>query len=277
MNRVRMRLGTVGVAALLIGSGFTGTRPAQADSGAVTIQNFAFNPTPLNVSVGTTVTWTNSDGVAHTTTSDAGSSASWDSGALSNGGKFSFTFTQAGTYTYHCAIHTYMHGTIVVGGGGPQPTATSVPTTVPTAVVAPTDTAIPTATTAPTAAASSTATAPPTNVAPTVAPSATTAPAATVAPTTVPAKTGKKKTIAAKPKGQTFTFSPSSTTVKVGTKVTWVNHSQAEHTITSKVKSWKFNKTLNQSSLSFTFKKAGTYLYHCIFHPGMVGKIIVKK
>jgi plastocyanin len=257
MNRVRMRLGAVGVAALLIGSGFTGTRPAQADSGAVTIQNFAFNPTPLNVAVGTTVTWTNSDGAAHTTTSDAGT---WDSGALSNGGKFSFTFTQAGTYTYHCAIHTFMKGTIVVGNGAQQPTATSV--------IAPTDTAVPAATTATTA---------PTNVVPTVAPSATTAPPATAAPTSVPAKTGKKKTIAAKPKGQTFTFSPASTTVKVGTKVTWVNHSQAEHTITSKVKSWKFNKTLNRSSLSFTFKKAGTYRYHCIFHPGMVGKIIVKK
>jgi plastocyanin len=271
MNKLRLPLGTIGVVGLLLISGMVGTRPAQADSGSVTIQNFAFNPSPLNVPVGSTVTWTNADGSAHTTTSDNGA---WDSGALSNGAHFSFTFTQAGTYTYHCAIHSYMHGTIVVGSGGTQPTDTPLPTSVPV----PTDTAVPTgvptATTAATAAPSSTsapaATAVPTNPEPTIAPSAT------AKPTSVPRK-GKKKTVAAKPKGQTYKFSPATTTVKAGTKVTWVNDSQAEHTVTSNGKSWKFNKTLNTKSVSFTFKKAGTYLYHCQFHPGMVGKIIVKK
>lgn len=267
---MRLPLGTIGVTALLLMSGIVGTRPVQADSGSVTIQNFAFNPSPLNVPVGATVTWTNSDGAAHTTTSDSGSGVSWDSGALSNGAHFSFTFTQAGTYTYHCAIHSYMHGTIVVGSGGTQPTDTPLPTS----VIVPTDTAVPTATTAATAEPSSTAaptaTTAPTNPAPTIAPSATTA------PTSVPKK-GKKKTVTARPKGQTYRFSPSSTTVKVGTKITWVNDSQAEHTITSTGKGWKFNKTLNTTSISFTFKKAGTYLYHCRFHAGMVGKIIVKK
>jgi plastocyanin len=265
MNRVRLRLGTIGISALLLTSGIMSARPVQADSGSVTIQNFAFNPSPLNVAVGTTVTWMNSDSATHTTTSDAGSAISWDSGALSTGSKFSFTFTQAGTYTYHCAIHSYMQGTIIVGSGGTLPTATPVPTS----VIVPTNTDVPAATTAPTTAATATPTSVPTNVAPTIAP-------ATLAPTSVPTK-GKKKTIAARPNGQTYKFSPKSTTVKVGSKVTWVNHSQAEHTVTSKSKSWKFNKTLNTKSFSFTFKKAGTYLYHCLFHPGMVGKIIVKK
>jgi plastocyanin len=43
------------------------------------------------------------------------------------------------------------------------------------------------------------------------------------------------------------------------------------------VKSWKFNKKLNTKSVSFTFKKSGTYRYHCIYHAGMIGKIVVKK
>jgi plastocyanin len=85
------------------------------------------------------------------------------------------------------------------------------------------------------------------------------------------------KTISARPKGQTFVFSPVSTTVKVGTRVTWVNQSAAPHTVTSKTRSWRFNKGLSRSAISFTFKKPGTYLYHCTFHPGMNGKIVVKK
>ncbi len=77
----------------------------------VTIQNFAFNPGSLTVPVNTTVTWTNKDGTIHTVTSDTGV---FNSGNLSANGTFSFKFTAAGTYMYHCAIHTYMTGTIIV-------------------------------------------------------------------------------------------------------------------------------------------------------------------
>jgi plastocyanin len=42
---------------------------------------------------------------------------SWDSSAIqTGGGTFSFTFTKAGTFTYHCNFHPSMHGTIVVTG-----------------------------------------------------------------------------------------------------------------------------------------------------------------
>ena len=78
---------------------------------AVKIANFAFDAPSVEVAVGATVTWTNNDSVAHTVTADDGS---FDSGSIASGGTFSFTFTKAGTSTYHCAIHPNMKGTIVV-------------------------------------------------------------------------------------------------------------------------------------------------------------------
>jgi plastocyanin len=83
----------------------------QSGTAAITIQNFAFSPTPLNVKVGTKVTVTNKDGFDHTWTSDNGT---WDSGHISSNQSYTFTFSQPGTYTYHCAIHTYMKATLNV-------------------------------------------------------------------------------------------------------------------------------------------------------------------
>ena len=48
----------------------------------------------------------------HTVTSDKGL---WDSGPIPPGGSYSVTFTQPGTYTYHCNNHKGMTGTIMVG------------------------------------------------------------------------------------------------------------------------------------------------------------------
>jgi plastocyanin len=58
------------------------------------------------------VTWTNLDSMApHTVTADDGS---WGSGTLGQGATYSHVFTSPGTYTYHCAVHPYMTGTVVV-------------------------------------------------------------------------------------------------------------------------------------------------------------------
>ena len=86
----------------------TSTTPAGQ---SVSISGFAFSPATLTVSVGTTVTWTNNDSTTHTVTSDSGA---FSSGNLANGKIYSYTFTTAGTYAYHCAIHTYMKATIIV-------------------------------------------------------------------------------------------------------------------------------------------------------------------
>ncbi len=78
---------------------------------AVTIQNFAFSPATLEVKIGTTITWKNMDSAPHTVSADDGS---FDSGTLNTGDTFSFTFNEAGTFTYHCNIHPDMTATITV-------------------------------------------------------------------------------------------------------------------------------------------------------------------
>jgi len=85
----------------------------------VTIENFAFDPADLTVSVGDTVTWSNKDSTAHTATADGGA---FDTGTIAAGSSKSVTFSRAGTFTYHCKIHASMTAQVVVeaasGGGG---------------------------------------------------------------------------------------------------------------------------------------------------------------
>jgi plastocyanin len=78
----------------------------------VTIQNYAFSPQTLTVAPGTTVVWTNEDSVPHIVTSDTGA---WPaSGNLPTNQTFSYTFTTAGTYPYHCAYHPSMTARVIV-------------------------------------------------------------------------------------------------------------------------------------------------------------------
>ena len=86
--------------------------PAQA-SGAKTvgINHFKFHPQMLDVAKGTKVVFSNSADVAHTAT-DGGV---FDSGRIKPGESFSVRFEQKGTFRYHCEIHPFMHGKIVVG------------------------------------------------------------------------------------------------------------------------------------------------------------------
>jgi plastocyanin len=73
--------------------------------------NLAYAPSPATVAVGTTVTWTNTDTITHTVTSDTGA---FDSGSLAPGAKFSFTFQARGNFPYHCTPHQSMIATVVV-------------------------------------------------------------------------------------------------------------------------------------------------------------------
>ena len=88
---------------------------AVATTSNVSIQNFFFSPQTLTIAVGTTVTWTNDTDKTtptnHTVTAD---DSSFDSKTLTPGHSFSFTFNSPGTYNYHCNIHPFMHGSIVV-------------------------------------------------------------------------------------------------------------------------------------------------------------------
>jgi YVTN family beta-propeller protein len=87
--------------------------PALAsDAGAVKIANFAFAPTTIKVAPGTSVAWTNGDGIPHTSTSK---DKQWDSKPIQPGSSFKVTFDKAGTFTYGCTIHPFMQATVVVG------------------------------------------------------------------------------------------------------------------------------------------------------------------
>jgi len=96
-----------------------------------------FIPNPVTISVGETVTWENTDTAAHTVTSGSpadGPDGVFDSSLMmANGPSFSHTFDAAGTYPYHCMVHPWMTGSVVVGG-------TSTPAdTVPPTVLVPDD------------------------------------------------------------------------------------------------------------------------------------------
>lgn len=93
--------------------------------------DFAFSPATLTVPLGTTVRWTNATSAPHTVTA-----ASFDSGTIPSGGTYSHTFTQAGTFSYHCAFHPNMTGTIIVSGTAtPPPSATPPPVSATTQVM----------------------------------------------------------------------------------------------------------------------------------------------
>jgi plastocyanin len=83
-----------------------------ATTGAVAINGYNYQPLSIKVQQGATVTWTNNNSsfTAHTATSVPGQGF-WDSHSIAGGGgTFSETntFLNAGTYGYHCTIHTFM-------------------------------------------------------------------------------------------------------------------------------------------------------------------------
>jgi plastocyanin len=78
---------------------------------AISIIDFGFDAEKVEIPVGTTVTWTNTGQVIHTTTSKDGL---WDSAIMNTGDTFSYTFDEAGTFEYWCTLHPNMLGTIVV-------------------------------------------------------------------------------------------------------------------------------------------------------------------
>ncbi len=77
----------------------------------VSISGFAFHPATVKIEVGTTVKWTNHQNVTHTVTANGGS---FNSGDLAPGHSFSHTFKRVGKFPYHCMIHTFMKGTVIV-------------------------------------------------------------------------------------------------------------------------------------------------------------------
>src|SRR3990167_9426744 len=79
----------------------SGCGQQQIQKESISIKNFAFNPATINIKIGTTLTWTNEDSAPHTVTSEE----NFDSGTLTSGETFVFTFNDKGTFDYICTIH----------------------------------------------------------------------------------------------------------------------------------------------------------------------------
>lgn len=79
---------------------------------AAAIKGFAF-PSGLTVKAGEAIAWTNGDSAPHTVTFDDGTCAS---GSIGGGATVVVQYTTPGTYTFHCAIHPKMTGSIEVKG-----------------------------------------------------------------------------------------------------------------------------------------------------------------
>ena len=104
-----------------------GTAPGSATpAAAITVSAFRFQPDALEVTRGTSVTWTNKDAILHTVTSgtsvkkddfgnyDVKPDGRFDGSMPEPGKSFTFTFTTAGTYTYFCSRHNNMTASVVV-------------------------------------------------------------------------------------------------------------------------------------------------------------------
>ncbi|MCX6752035.1 MAG: cupredoxin family copper-binding protein [Candidatus Nomurabacteria bacterium] len=91
--------------------------------------------------------------------------------------------------------------------------------------------------------------------------------------TTTPASTSLSVPV----KIQGFAFSPSTLTIKKGTKVTWTNNDGVAHTVTSDSGSLlDSGRILPGGTFSFTFNTVGTFNYHCTIHPMMTGNVVVQ-
>ena len=97
------------------GSDPAGETPVEGTT-QVRAQDFAFAPANIVVDVGTTVTWTNYDSLAHTVTGDEGDEL--DGPLFAEGETFSHTFTEPGEYYYHCTPHPNMQGLVTVRSPG---------------------------------------------------------------------------------------------------------------------------------------------------------------
>ena len=94
-------------------SGGSSSSNATSSSGSgIKIDNFAFSPATLTVSGDRLIAVANDDSTAHTFTADDGHS--FDTGPIDTGASTSVTAPRPGRYPYHCTIHPFMHGTLVV-------------------------------------------------------------------------------------------------------------------------------------------------------------------
>ena len=105
----------VAVIAVFMTNVLSGNGGATAQSATtpdtVNIKNFSFSPNPITVRAGAPITVVNDDNVTHTFTANGGA---FDTGDLGSDHRDRVTVQRAGTYAFHCEIHTFMTGTLRV-------------------------------------------------------------------------------------------------------------------------------------------------------------------
>jgi plastocyanin len=114
ISRVVLCMGLLGaVASAAVIHGVSTVRAAEEKKATadIAIDNFSFTPREITVASGTTITWVNRDDVPHTVVS---TDKKFKSKAMDTDEQFSFTFTDAGTYSYFCSVHPIMIGKITV-------------------------------------------------------------------------------------------------------------------------------------------------------------------
>ncbi|HEU4706594.1 MAG TPA: cupredoxin domain-containing protein [Solirubrobacterales bacterium] len=96
--------------AALQDSDASGATATASGTTSVDINHFAFHPPTLHIHKNGKVAFANSSSVTHTATR----AGSFDTGRIKPGTTKVVQFNQKGTFAYHCKIHTFMHGKIVV-------------------------------------------------------------------------------------------------------------------------------------------------------------------
>lgn len=116
----RLRDGLMyGMAVLAILLGLALIQISETEAASVDIQivqppgfrSWGFSPNTVQVTVGDTVTWTNTGSAGHTVTAGQGA---FNSGNVAPGGRFTFTATTPGVVAYHCNFHPGMQGSLVI-------------------------------------------------------------------------------------------------------------------------------------------------------------------
>jgi plastocyanin len=81
------------------------------DAAQLKIDNFKFGPEKLTIAKGTAVIWTNQDDIPHSIVLTV---LGVRSKVLDTDKTFAYQFDKAGTFSYICGLHPFMHGQVVV-------------------------------------------------------------------------------------------------------------------------------------------------------------------
>jgi plastocyanin len=84
--------------------------PAESPDRVVSITGSAF-PAVIVLSAGHSITWVNDDTIDHDVVA---ADERFDSGVLTPGGRFTFTFDEPGVVRYTCDLHKHMSGAVIV-------------------------------------------------------------------------------------------------------------------------------------------------------------------